>query len=79
VSVTPLPAQNVVAPLAVTTGGGGTRVATVTVCVAVQPLKSVTVTVSWTDAVLVAWNETELLPAVGPSNAPFTIDHTICA
>jgi hypothetical protein len=37
------------------------------------------VTVSWTVSELVAWKETELLPVVGPSNAPFTIDHTICA
>jgi len=53
------------------------RVGTVALLDAVQPLKSVTVTVSSTLCVPVAWNETEPL-LVGLSNTPFAIDQTIC-
>jgi len=54
------------------------RVGAVALLDAVQPLKSVTVSVSCTLCVLVAWNETYAVSA-GLSNAPFTIDHAICA
>ena len=63
---------------AVIPGASIVRVGTVVLLDAVQPLKSVTVTVNCTVAVPVAWNETDDAFA-GLSKTPFTIDHVICA